>query len=68
MNLSICLKRIRLLQIFIVIYFLNTVEGEKALQYLEKRGFTRESIEKYGIGWSLDDSERSIRSTQTKKF
>ena len=34
---------------------LNTVEGEKALHYLEKRGFTRASIEKYGIGWSLDD-------------
>ncbi len=34
---------------------LNTVEGEDALRYLEKRGFTREFIEKYGIGWSLDD-------------
>ena len=34
---------------------LNTVEGEKALEYLEKRGFTRASIEKYGIGWALDD-------------
>lgn len=34
---------------------LNTVEGEKALEYLEKRGFTRESVEKYGIGWALDD-------------
>ncbi|MFJ7933631.1 DNA primase [Sporosarcina sp. NPDC096371] len=36
---------------------LNTVEGEEALQYLEKRGFTRASIEKYGIGWSLNDWE-----------
>jgi len=34
---------------------LNTIEGEKALEYLEKRGFTRASIEKYGIGWSLDN-------------
>lgn len=34
---------------------LNTVEGEQALLYLEKRGFTRDSIEKYGIGWALDD-------------
>lgn len=34
---------------------LNTVEGEKALQYLEERGFSREDIEKYGIGWALDD-------------
>lgn len=34
---------------------LNTVEGEEALGYLEKRGFTRNDIEKYGIGWALDD-------------
>lgn len=34
---------------------LNTVEGEQALEYLEKRGFTRDSVEKYGIGWALDD-------------
>ena len=47
---------------------LNTVEGEKALEYLEKRGFTRASIEKYGIGWSLDDFEASIRLTQTEKL
>lgn len=32
---------------------LNTVEGENALSYLKKRGFSRELIEKYGIGWSL---------------
>lgn len=31
---------------------LNTVEGEKALSYLEKRGFTRDQIEQYEIGWS----------------
>lgn len=36
---------------------LNTVEGEKALDYLENRGFTRERIENYGIGWALDDFE-----------
>lgn len=34
---------------------LNTVEGEEALAYLEKRGFDRATIERYGIGWALDD-------------
>lgn len=34
---------------------LNTIEGEEALSYLEARGFTREMIEQYGIGWALDD-------------
>lgn len=32
----------------------NTKEGEQALQYLLDRGFTRESIEKYSIGYSLN--------------
>lgn len=34
---------------------LNTVEGENALSYLKKRGFSKELIEKYGIGWSLSN-------------
>lgn len=32
---------------------LHTVEGENALNYLEERGFSKEVIEKYKIGWSL---------------
>ncbi|MGN7388541.1 DNA primase [Sporosarcina sp. SAFN-015] len=47
---------------------LNTVEGEKALQYLEQRGFSREHIEKYGIGWSLDDREVLTQLLIRKKF
>ncbi|MDN4607043.1 DNA primase [Sporosarcina highlanderae] len=47
---------------------LNTVEGEKALYYLEQRGFSRELIEKYGIGWSLDDREVLTQLLQRKKF
>ncbi len=45
---------------------LNTVEGEEALDYLEKRGFTRESIEKYGVGWALDDFN-ALSSLLTRK-
>ncbi|RLQ92076.1 DNA primase [Planomicrobium sp. Y74] len=33
----------------------NTEEGQAALDYLENRGFTREMIEKYRIGWSLPE-------------
>lgn len=47
---------------------LNTVEGEKALHYLEQRGFSRDHIEKYGIGWSLDDREVLTQLLQRKKF
>lgn len=32
---------------------LNTEDGEEGLQYLEGRGFTREMIEAYGIGFAL---------------
>ncbi|WP_391201936.1 DNA primase [Psychrobacillus sp. L4] len=32
---------------------LHTEEGENALNYLEERGFSKEIIEKYKIGWSL---------------
>ncbi len=47
---------------------LNTVEGEEALEYLEKRGFTRESIEKYGIGWSLNDNDALSSLLKRKSF
>jgi len=47
---------------------LNTVEGEIALEYLENRGFTRASIEKYGIGWSLDDFEALSDLLKRKGF
>ncbi|MFY3793058.1 DNA primase [Ureibacillus sp. MALMAid1270] len=32
---------------------MNTEDGEEALNYLLKRGFTKEDIETNGIGWSL---------------
>ncbi|MBD7906848.1 DNA primase [Sporosarcina gallistercoris] len=47
---------------------LNTVEGEKAYQYLEQRGFTRENIEKYSIGWALDDWEALSSLLQRQGF
>lgn len=34
---------------------LNTEEGQEALDYLQNRGFTQETIEKYRIGWALPE-------------
>ena len=68
MNSSLCWKHILLHANFYSHLLLNTVEGEEALQYLEKRGFTRESIEKYGIGWSLHDREALSGSIETERF
>lgn len=45
---------------------MNTEDGEKALNYLLKRGFTRENIESYGIGWSLPSWD-SITTLLTRK-
>jgi len=35
----------------------NTKEGENALQYLEDRGFTRQSMDKFSIGYALNSWE-----------
>ncbi len=47
---------------------LNTVEGEKAYEYLQQRGFTRETIEKYGIGFALDDWEALTTLLKRQNF
>ncbi|MGN1400768.1 MAG: DNA primase [Bacillus sp. (in: firmicutes)] len=36
---------------------MNTAEGEEALQYLLDRGFTKETIERFSIGYSLNSWE-----------
>lgn len=47
---------------------LNTTEGEKALEYLKKRGFTREQIEQYEIGWSPLQSDALSSLLQRQGF
>ena len=47
---------------------LNTEEGQAALDYLENRGFTRELIEKYRIGWSLPEWNYMATALQRKGF
>ncbi|HSO56998.1 MAG TPA: DNA primase [Paenisporosarcina sp.] len=47
---------------------LNTEEGEKALQYLEERGFSRELIEQYRIGWSLPNWDALTTLLDRKGF
>ncbi|MBQ0140036.1 MAG: DNA primase [Kurthia sp.] len=47
---------------------LNTEEGEEGLRYLEQRGFTREMIESYGIGWSMPNWDSLTTLLQQKGF
>lgn len=47
---------------------LNTEEGQAALDYLENRGFTREVIEKYRIGWSLPEWNYMSSALQKKGY
>lgn len=47
---------------------LNTVEGEEALDYLYGRGFTKDTIEKFGIGWSLANRESLVTLLRRKGF
>ncbi|WP_019415854.1 DNA primase [Paenisporosarcina sp. TG20] len=47
---------------------LNTEEGEKALFYLEERGFSRELIEQYRIGWSLPKWDALTNLLERKGF
>lgn len=47
---------------------LNTEEGEKGLFYLEERGFSRELIEQYRIGWSLPNWDALTTLLERKGF
>ncbi|MDN7245788.1 DNA primase [Planococcus shenhongbingii] len=47
---------------------LNTEEGQAALDYLENRGFTREMIEKFRIGWALPEWNYMATALQRKGY
>lgn len=47
---------------------LNTEDGELALNYLEGRGFTREMIEAYGIGYALPNWDSLTTLLSRKGF
>ncbi len=40
---------------------LNTQKGEKAREYLEKRGIDKNTIKEFGIGLALDDKDKLIK-------
>jgi DNA primase len=46
----------------------NTKEGQDALEYLLERGFTRESIDKFQIGWSLPSWEFTVNFLTKRGF
>ena len=47
---------------------MNTVTGEKALEYLKKRGFTEALMEEYQIGFSPSDKTTSYQILKKEKF
>lgn len=47
---------------------LNTKKGEKAKEYLEKRGIDSETIKEFGIGLSLSDKDKLITYLKEKKY
>lgn len=46
----------------------NTKEGQHALEYLFSRGFTRETIEKFQIGYSLESWDFVYKFLTKRKF
>jgi DNA primase len=45
---------------------LSTVEGRLALEYLRHRGFTEETIRKFGLGYSMNGWDDLIRFSEAK--
>nr|WP_249310353.1 DNA primase [Bacillus sp. FJAT-49736] len=46
----------------------NTKEGQDAFEYLTERGFTRESIEKFQVGYSLSSWDFTVKLLQKRGF
>ncbi|MFT4412665.1 DNA primase [Fredinandcohnia humi] len=65
---SIMLEAHELLKKFYHHLLLNTKEGQPALDYLTDRGFTREIIEKFEIGYSLDSWDFATKFLQKRGF
>ncbi|MBM7650011.1 DNA primase [Bacillus ectoiniformans] len=47
---------------------LNTKEGQDALEYLYERGFSKEDLESFQIGWSLPHWDFTVKFLQKRGF
>ncbi|MCJ8006858.1 DNA primase [Lederbergia wuyishanensis] len=47
---------------------MNTNEGSGALDYLLKRGFTKESIQKFKVGYSLPDWDFAVKFLENRGY
>lgn len=65
---SIMIEAHELLKKFYHHLLLNTKEGQPALDYLTDRGFTREIIEKFEIGYSLNSWDFATKFLQKRGF
>jgi len=57
-----------LMQKFYHHLLVNTKEGQEAFEYLIQRGFTRESMEKFQIGYSLPSWDFTVKLFQKRGF
>ncbi|MEK5390718.1 DNA primase [Margalitia sp. FSL K6-0131] len=57
-----------LLQKFYHHLLVNTKEGQEAFEYLIQRGFTRESMEKFQIGYALPSWDFTVKLFQKRGF
>ena len=47
---------------------INTSSGDKAKEYLEKRGINSETIKEFGIGLALSDKDKLVSYLKEKKY
>ncbi len=47
---------------------INTKQGEKAKDYLNKRGINEETIKEFGIGLALNDKDKLVKYLKEKKY
>ncbi|WP_018661455.1 DNA primase [Heyndrickxia acidiproducens] len=62
------LKAHELLQKLYHHLLVHTKEGQPALEYLRGRGFTDESIEKFGIGYALPNWDFAVKMLQKRGY
>ncbi|WP_078545592.1 DNA primase [Litchfieldia alkalitelluris] len=67
-NISTMIEAHELLKKFYHHLLINTKEGEEALNYLLQRGFTKEVIENFEIGYSLDSWDYISKFLQKRGF
>ncbi|NMD71881.1 DNA primase [Bacillus sp. DNRA2] len=67
-DLQLMLDAHELLRKFYHHLLVNTKEGQEALEYLMQRGFTRDSIDKFQIGYALASWDYTVKLLSSKGY